>query len=46
VVTGNPGCLLQISAALRQAGSTIPVLHTVEVLDAAIRGVPLNGQRR
>lgn len=45
VATGNPGCLLQITAALRKAGSKVPVMHTVELLDAAIRGVPLNGHR-
>ena len=41
VATGNPGCILQISAALRRAGSRVRVVHTVEVLDAAIRGTRL-----
>jgi glycolate oxidase iron-sulfur subunit len=35
VVTANPGCLLQMRAALRQAGSRIPVLHLAEVLRRA-----------
>lgn len=38
VVTGNPGCLLQIRTALQRAGRPLPVLHTVELLDASIRG--------
>ena len=41
VATGNPGCILQIKAALRRAGSGLRVVHTVEVLDAAIRGAKL-----
>jgi glycolate oxidase iron-sulfur subunit len=42
VVAGNPGCLLQIAAALRaRPGASPPtLLHTVEVLDASLRGVP------
>ncbi|MDP9343375.1 MAG: (Fe-S)-binding protein [Actinomycetota bacterium] len=35
VVTANPGCLLQVRAALRQAGSRIPVLHLAEVMRRA-----------
>jgi glycolate oxidase iron-sulfur subunit len=35
VVTGNVGCILQISAGLREAGSPIRVLHPVSVLRAA-----------
>jgi glycolate oxidase iron-sulfur subunit len=38
VVAGNPGCLLQIDAALRRAGGSLPVRHTVEVLDASLMG--------
>jgi glycolate oxidase iron-sulfur subunit len=41
LVTANPGCLLQIDAALRRQGRAIRLAHTVEVLDASIRGVPL-----
>jgi glycolate oxidase iron-sulfur subunit len=39
VASGNPGCLLQMRTALERAGRPIPVLHTVELLDASIRGV-------
>ncbi len=38
-VSANPGCLLQVSAALRRAGKPIPAAHPVELLDASIRGV-------
>ncbi len=33
VVTGNPGCLMQIGAGLRAAGLSIGVAHPVELLD-------------
>jgi len=39
VVSGNPGCLLQLRSEIRLQRKQLPVLHTVEVLDAAIRGV-------
>jgi glycolate oxidase iron-sulfur subunit len=39
LVSGNPGCTLQISAALAEAGKPIATAHTVEVLDASIRGL-------
>jgi glycolate oxidase iron-sulfur subunit len=38
LVAANPGCTLQISAALRRRGVELPVAHTVEVLDASLRG--------
>lgn len=39
IVAGNPGCLLQISAALRRDGGVdIPTMHTVELLDASLSG--------
>jgi glycolate oxidase iron-sulfur subunit len=38
IVTSNPGCLLQISAAAHKAGHQRPVVHLVEMLDASIRG--------
>ncbi|BCJ38235.1 glycolate oxidase iron-sulfur subunit [Actinocatenispora thailandica] len=38
LVAGNPGCLLQITAALRRAGTPLPTAHTVELLDASLRG--------
>jgi len=33
VVTGNPGCAMQIGAGLRAAGRPTPVYHPVELLD-------------
>ncbi|HET6818570.1 MAG TPA: heterodisulfide reductase-related iron-sulfur binding cluster [Mycobacteriales bacterium] len=41
LVTANPGCLLQIHAAAERAGRTVALAHTVQVLDASIRGVAL-----
>jgi glycolate oxidase iron-sulfur subunit len=38
VVTGNPGCILQLQASLERVGKSIPVLHTIQLLDASIRG--------
>jgi glycolate dehydrogenase iron-sulfur subunit len=35
VVTGNPGCLMQIGAGLRRAGSRTRMAHPVDLLDAA-----------
>ncbi|MDS1271669.1 heterodisulfide reductase-related iron-sulfur binding cluster [Lipingzhangella sp. LS1_29] len=39
LVAGNPGCSLQISAALEQAGTSMAVAHTAQVLDASLRGL-------
>jgi glycolate oxidase iron-sulfur subunit len=33
VATGNPGCIMQLGAGLQSKGSTIPVVHPVEILD-------------
>ena len=41
VVAGNPGCILQIQAGLRRSGDRAAVLHPIDVLDRAYRGVPL-----
>jgi glycolate oxidase iron-sulfur subunit len=41
LVTANPGCLMQIKTALDAAGTPMPLLHTVELLDASIRGASL-----
>lgn len=38
VVTANPGCALQLRAELGKTGAPMPVLHIVDVLDAAYRG--------
>jgi glycolate oxidase iron-sulfur subunit len=37
VVTGNPGCLMQIGAGLRAARLSIDVAHPVELLDHSYR---------
>jgi glycolate oxidase iron-sulfur subunit len=37
--SANPGCLVQVTAALRRAGRPLPALHPVELVDASIRGV-------
>jgi glycolate oxidase iron-sulfur subunit len=33
VVSANPGCILQVAAGLRAAGSTVPVVHLMRFLD-------------
>jgi glycolate oxidase iron-sulfur subunit len=45
VVTGNPGCILQLQASLERAGKKIPVLHTIQLLDASIRGQLISAVR-
>jgi glycolate oxidase iron-sulfur subunit len=40
LVTANPGCLMQVAASARRMGESIALAHTVEVLDASIRGLP------
>jgi glycolate oxidase iron-sulfur subunit len=40
VVSGNPGCSLQIASALGTAGHPKPVAHLAEVLDASIQARP------
>ncbi len=39
VAASNPGCLLQIMNGLERTGRSMPVAHTVELIDASIRGV-------
>lgn len=39
LVSGNPGCSLQISSALERAGTSMAVAHTARVLDASLRGL-------
>jgi glycolate oxidase iron-sulfur subunit len=46
VVSGNPGCLLQLQSALSRAGRKLPVRHGVELLDASIRGVSMEISHR
>ena len=38
--SANPGCLVQVAQALWRAGTPLPTLHPVELLDASIRAVP------
>jgi glycolate oxidase iron-sulfur subunit len=40
LVTANPGCLMQVASALQRQGARIGMAHTIEVLDASIRGLP------
>jgi glycolate oxidase iron-sulfur subunit len=37
--SANPGCLVQVSAALRRAGRPLPAVHPIELVDASIRGL-------
>jgi glycolate oxidase iron-sulfur subunit len=42
IVTSNPGCMLQIQASLKKMGhGGLPMAHPVEVLDASLRGEPI-----
>jgi len=41
LVTANPGCLMQVAASLERLGNQIAMAHTVEVLDASLRGLSL-----
>jgi glycolate oxidase iron-sulfur subunit len=38
IVTANPGCQMQIEAALRREGSKTPVVHLMDLLDRAYAG--------
>ena len=38
LVTGNPGCELQLKSILNDMGHPLPVMHYVELLDASLRG--------
>jgi glycolate dehydrogenase iron-sulfur subunit len=44
VATGNPGCQLQLTAMLNEAGHPLPVMHYMELLDASISGTELPGK--
>jgi glycolate oxidase iron-sulfur subunit len=42
IVTSNPGCMLQLQSSLKQMGRDgLPMAHPVEVLDASLRGEPV-----
>src|SRR5580692_7522753 len=40
LISANPGCTLQIAAALADRGERVAVAHTAEILDASLRGLP------
>jgi glycolate oxidase iron-sulfur subunit len=43
LVSANPGCLLQLQSALRRNGhAELPAFHTVEILDASLRGLSVD----
>jgi glycolate oxidase iron-sulfur subunit len=39
LVTANPGCLMQVASSIERSGGRVALAHTVEVLDASIRGL-------
>jgi glycolate oxidase iron-sulfur subunit len=39
VATGNPGCTLQLAAASARLGYRWRIVHPIELLDEAIRGI-------
>lgn len=41
ITSANPGCTLQIGKHLQQQGKKISIIHPMELLDYAIRGVKL-----
>ena len=43
LVTANPGCLMQVTAAIERSGHPMGMAHTIEVLDASINGTSLSG---
>lgn len=43
LVTANPGCLMQVTSSIERSGHPMGMAHTLEVLDASIRGAPVTG---
>jgi glycolate oxidase iron-sulfur subunit len=43
LISANPGCSLQISAALADRGEHVTLAHIAEILDASLRGQPPPG---
>lgn len=43
IATGNPGCMLQLRAGVHQMGSTIPVVHPIELLAASYQAASQGG---
>jgi len=46
IATANPGCTLQIAAALRELGRPLPIYHPVELIAQAIAGHERHRPRR
>jgi glycolate oxidase iron-sulfur subunit len=45
VATGNPGCILQLQSSLARLHRKTPVVHTIQILDASLRGRPPDSLR-
>jgi len=43
LISANPGCSLQIAAALADRGEHVAVAHVAEMIDASLRGLPTPG---
>jgi glycolate oxidase iron-sulfur subunit len=43
LVTANPGCLMQVASAIERSGHPMRLMHTIELLDASLRGAGLPG---
>jgi glycolate oxidase iron-sulfur subunit len=43
IVTGNPGCAMQLGAGLRAVGDRTPVMHPVELLDRSYHAAGFYG---
>jgi len=41
IASANPGCSLQIQKHLQKQGKSFPLMHPIELLDQAIRGIKL-----
>ena len=46
VATGNPGCALQLQSSLARQRQKTPVVHTIQILDASLRGQSPDSMRR
>jgi glycolate oxidase iron-sulfur subunit len=44
--SANPGCLVQVAAALRRSREPLPTLHPIEIVDASIRNAGAAGLLR
>ncbi len=46
LVTANPGCLMQVAASVEKLGGRVALAHTVEILDASLRGHSVEAMTR